>query len=81
MIQVLSLLLIILVALVFSPVWSIPVILWHLFRFSAYELLFVAMCIDMYFGAHTWPYYTMGAIGGLLLLTWLRPHVAFLDTV
>lgn len=81
MIRTLSFGLILLVALIFSPVWSVPLIVLHMLRYSAYELLILAVCIDVYFGAHAWPYYTLVVVFGLVVITFVRPYVTFFETV
>ena len=81
MIRLLSFLGIILLALLAAPVWALPLAIWHIFRFSAYELLGLAVCVDVYFGAGQWPYYTLSTIGLLLGVAWLRPQMSFFNTV
>lgn len=43
---------------------------------SAYELIFLGLLIDTYFGANTMiPYYTLGISITLLSVEWLKPRL------
>ncbi len=68
-------------AAIFNALWwlAVPLVLWYVVRFDAYELIVVAFCIDIYFAPnHTWPYYTLVSAGfvlfGMVIRPRLRPH-------
>ena len=49
--------------------------------FMGWELVFLALAIDLYFAPMTsLPLYTMTAIGVVLALTWVKPRLSFYNS-
>lgn len=45
---------------------------------EGYELLFVAICLDAFFGAGVpYPYFTIGTTILLVVSVWIRPRLVF----
>lgn len=48
-------------------------------RYTAYELIILAMCIDGFYGIGSpilIPYYTIVACIGLIVIEWIKPHIS-----
>lgn len=65
---------------VFNGLWLfiVPLLLWYVIRYDAYELMVAAFCIDVYFA--TGPqqfFYTFAAAGVVLGAIALRPLVRY----
>lgn len=47
-------------------------------RYTAYELMIIAVSIDAYYGLGyaTVPYYTIATTVGLLLIEWIKPRIS-----
>lgn len=62
------------------PLWlSLPCILLYALRYTAYELIPFAFFCDGFYGLHgllTIPWYTIGAIVGLVIIEWFKPLVS-----
>jgi len=64
----------------------VPLAIWQVLRYSAYELVVVALLIDVYYGTPLlFPYYTLAAalavFLGLLTQPLLRPRVSRSNTL
>jgi hypothetical protein len=68
----------ILAVAVFNGVWwlSVPLSLWYIVRYRAYELIFLGFCIDVHF-APSFPlfYYTLTATVLVCFGVFLRPRL------
>ena len=62
---------------VFAPVWLLAVCAFlYALRFTAYELLVLAACIDAYYGGFVAiPYYTLVAALTLLIVEYIKPRL------
>jgi len=61
-----------------GPVWLfVPVLIVYIFRYTSIEVMFVAVCIDAYFGyGSSMPYlYTLCTAVLLLFVHTLRPYL------
>jgi hypothetical protein len=61
------------------PTWVLACCaLLYAFRYTAYELLFLAALIDSFYGTGGWsvPYYTLVAAAALIFIEWLKPHIS-----
>lgn len=55
---------------------AIPLSVWYLYNFRAYELVGLGLCIDVYFlFTPTLPYYTLGFLGAFILMELLKPRL------
>ena len=46
-------------------------------RYTAYELIVIAVCIDAYYSVGTFiPYYTIAVCAALILIEWVKPRVS-----
>jgi hypothetical protein len=59
-----------------TPVF-IAIALLYAFRYTAYELLLLAVCIDAYYGVGQIliPYYTITTCVALILIEWMKPRI------
>lgn len=81
--MILRILLFILILFVASvaPTWVLIVcmVLYSL-RYTAYELVVLGACIDVYYGTNMGllvvPYYTVGVTLWLLLIEWAKPSIS-----
>ena len=50
----------------------------YAFRYTAYELLLLAVCIDAYYGVGhlSVPYYTIITSVGLFFIEWMKPRIS-----
>ncbi len=50
----------------------------YAFRYTAYELLLLAVCIDAYYGVGVFfvPYYTIITCAGLIFIEWMKPRIS-----
>ncbi len=57
--------------------FSLPICLWYVYRYTAYELLVLGVCIDIQFQSYiSVPFYTTVSLILVLLFEWLRPHLS-----
>jgi hypothetical protein len=67
-----------LVTVVFNGVWwiAVPLAIWYMLQYSAYELVLAGFCIDVYFAPTflLW-YYTLAALGVVIFGLFIRPRV------
>ena len=65
-----------------TPVFIIGALA-YAFRYTAYELLLLAVCIDAYYGVGTFlvPYYTIITCIGLIFIEWLKPRISLYNEV
>lgn len=63
---------------VFGAPWIVlPLALIYAFTWRAYELLFLAACIDAYFGgAAAIPYYTTTTLLFIVVAEWVKPYLS-----
>lgn len=62
-----------------APAWLLALIaLAYAFRYTGYELIFVAAAIDAFYGAgsFSFPYYTLAAAAGLICIEWVKPRIS-----
>lgn len=56
-------------------IW-VPLMVWYLYRYTAYELLLLGWFIDYGFGtASTWPWYLTFFALALVVAEWLKPRL------
>lgn len=55
---------------------SLPLCIWYSYRYTAYELVVLGVCIDVQFQSYiSWPLYTTVSLSLVVALEWLRPHL------
>ena len=55
---------------------ALPLTVWYLYHFRAYDLIVLGLCIDIYFwSAIFMPYYTVGFLGAVLLIEVIKPRL------
>lgn len=56
-------------------VWC-PLVVWYVYRYTAYELLLLGLFIDYGFGIlYTWPWYLTGFAIMLVIVEWIKPRL------
>jgi len=78
-----ALLFLIITVLWYVGLWwvSLPLCLWYTYRYTAYELIVLGVCIDIQFQVYTsWPYYSIFGTTLVIIVEWLRPHLAVYTT-
>lgn len=59
-----------------SMLISVPLTVWYLYNFRAYELLALGILIDAYFlSALSIPYYTLGFLAAIVFMELLKPSL------
>lgn len=62
-----------------GPLWVfLPIVILYTFYYDGIEIILIAVLVDAYFGyGHTSvPWYTVAALGLLILVRFLRPYVS-----
>ena len=60
-----------------SPWLLLPFAILHAFSWFAFELIIIAAAIDAYFGVlYVAPYYTISALGLVVLAEWVKPRLS-----
>lgn len=61
---------------------AVPLTIWYLYTFRAYELVFLGILIDAYFlSTVSIPYYALGFLGGFICMELLKPSLRKTDMV
>jgi hypothetical protein len=59
-----------------SMIIALPLSVWYLYNFRAYELVFLGMLIDAYFFSVVGiPYYTLGFLSAVVCMELLKPSL------
>ena len=67
-----------LAGLLAAPWLVLPVAVLHALAWFGLELILIGAAFDAYFGAgHGVPYYTIAAIGLVVVAEWLKPRLSF----
>jgi hypothetical protein len=56
------------------PVFVVLLIV-YMYRYTAYELIVIAACIDAFFGWSVVPYYLVGTTVAIVLMEWVKPRL------
>lgn len=62
-----------------APLWLFVLCaIAYMFRFTAYEVIVLGVCIDVYYGGGgiSIPYYTLGSTLLLLLIEYAKPYIS-----
>lgn len=74
---------VLLLSVLHLPLWFfLPLAIGYTFYFRAYELLFLAGCVDAYYGSSgsfSFSYYTAITLSIVLLIEYLRPFLNIND--
>lgn len=62
---------------VITPLYIfVPAAVLYIFYFSGYEIIFLAACVDVFYGGYLQiPYYTISAMLITVLLEYIRPNL------
>lgn len=61
---------------------AVPLTVWYVYTFRAYEIIFLGIVIDAYFlSTVATPYYTLGFLGGFIFMELLKPSLRKTDVV
>lgn len=69
----------VLLCAVVAPTWLLAALaVVYAFRYTAYELIFVAAAIDAFYGTgtHIVPYYTISFVLLLICIEWIKPRIS-----
>ena len=65
-----------------SMIIAVPLSVWYLYHFRAYELVVLGVLIDAYFLSGVGiPYYTVGFLGALWCMELLKPRLRHSDSI
>lgn len=61
---------------------AVPMTIWYVYNFRAYELVLLGVLIDAYFLSEiAIPYYTLGFLGAVILMELTKPSLRKKDTL